>query len=278
MWRYVDVNMRKMKFNLITLLILTLCVFAISCTSKKEKLSKDIYILETSDSSSSQAGMSILADKYYEFYKNFPQDSISEIYLYKAFMYKYLTADFNSALSFSTKYSSSYGKTENFYNICLKKADIFNSALKNIDSAVYYYLKCEDKIQFSSNEYRNAAQTIEKWVNSNKNIDTLIIANTLFSAAKFYHLCTDFEKAAKLYSDIAMQFENYTKSPQALSSSAFIFWNELKNTSKAKEIYQILINKFPESTAANEAKVILNENMLEMTDEQLAEYLLNKNK
>ena len=257
---------------------LILCICAISCTSKKEKLSKEIYLLETSDSSSSQAGMGKLADKYFEYYSNFPKDSISEVYLYKAYMYKYLTSDFNSALSYSAKYLSYYGKTENFYNICLKKADIFKSAIVNIDSAVYYYLLCEDKIQFSSNEYRNAAQTIEKWANTIKSSDSLKIANTLFSAAKFYHLCTDFEKAAKLYSDIALQFPRFSKSPQALSSSAFIFWNELKNASMAKEIYQILIKNFPESTESKEAKVILNEKMLEMTDEQLSEYLLNKNK
>lgn len=252
-------------------------LFLLSCTSKKNKLSEEIFKLETSDSATSKIGMSNLADKYFKYYKYYPKDSISEIYLYKAFMYKYLTSKWEEAFSFSGEYAKSYGKTENYYNICLKKADIFNSKLKNIDSAVYYYLLCESKIQFSTYEYRNAASSLEIYAASKIQKDTILKAENLFYAAKFYHLCTDFEKAANLYLNIGSNFLKFDKSPQALSSSAFIFWNELKYAEKAKEVYKLLTQKYPESEEAKEALIILKENMLGMTDEQLAEYLINKN-
>ncbi|MCC6722067.1 MAG: hypothetical protein IT243_07680 [Bacteroidia bacterium] len=260
-----------------TLYFLPILLLLLSCTSKKDKLSEEIFKLETSDSSSSASGLNNLADKYFEYYKNFPKDSISEIYLYKAFMYKYLLSKWEEAFNFSGEYVKSYGKTENFYNISLKKADIYNSKLKNIDSAVYYYLLCENKIHFSAHEYRNAASTLEIYAASKTQKDTILKAENLYYAAKFYQLCIDFEKAANLYLNIGSNFLKFDKSPQALSSSAFIFWNELKNAEKAKEVYKLLTQKYPESEEAKEALIILKENMLGMTDEQLAEYLINKN-
>ena len=46
----------------------------VGCTSKKEKLAKSIYELETSDSSSTPKGMNDLAEMYYDYAKKFTQE------------------------------------------------------------------------------------------------------------------------------------------------------------------------------------------------------------
>ncbi|NUM31167.1 MAG: hypothetical protein HUU47_02445 [Bacteroidetes bacterium] len=251
-------------------------VIIVSCTSKKERLEKEIFDLEISDSSSSPKGMNELADKYILYFKNFPKDTLSEKYLYKAFMFKYLTSHWNEALQLADEYKNTYSQTENLYNIYLKKARIYNENIKNADSATYYFMICDGKIKFSTHEYRQAAIALENWLKTSNINDSAKLANVSFTSAKYYQLCTDYEKSVKMYEETATRFTKYDKSPQALSTAAFVCWNELKQLQKAKEYYELLIKKYPESQAAKEAKVILKENLLQKTDEELAEYLLKK--
>lgn len=264
-----------MRISKLLFFIISISV-AVSCTSKKEKLDKEIFALETSDSSSSQKGMNDLAEKYIEYFKSFPKDSISEIYLYKAFMYKYLTSHWNDALKLTDDYNNAFGKTENLYNIYLKKARIYNEILKNTDSAAYYFMLCDGKILFASQEYRDAAIALENKAFSSNGNDSTLLAKAAFISAKYYQMCTDFEKSVTMYVKTAETFPKYEKSPQALSTAAFVCWNELKQPQRAKPIYEIILKKYPESEQAKEASVILKENLLQKTDEELAEYLMKK--
>jgi len=131
-----------------SIIAIILIVGLFACKSEKKKLSEEIYNLEVSDSSSTPKGMSHLADLYYNYFKQFPKDSISEKYLFKAFMFKYMRSEWETALNFGRLYQNNYPKTEYAQNINVKLGDIFFTGLHNSDSSVAYYLKAEQKAQF----------------------------------------------------------------------------------------------------------------------------------
>ena len=59
----------------------------LSCTPKKEKLTESILKLENSDSSSTPAGFNQLAELYFEYANTYADDTMSEKYLYKGFIF-----------------------------------------------------------------------------------------------------------------------------------------------------------------------------------------------
>ncbi len=244
----------------------------VACTSNKEKLAKSIYDLETSDSSATNNGMNNLSDLYFQFSESFPKDSISEKYLYKGFMFKYLTKHWDDAIKFANVYKSRYPNTESYHNINLKLADLYNSGKTQLDSAGHYYLLAEGKAQFSTAEKRQAGIILEKYGNANKN------PAAVFSSAKFHQMASEFEDAVRVYDVLATNYPDYNKSPDALLAAGFICWDNIKDSKRATDYYKKLVEKYPNHPLAKEAKTLLDENMLTMTDLELSEYIMNKNK
>src|SRR5687767_3689366 len=132
----------------------------IGCTSKREKLAKAIYDLEITDSSSTPEGMNDLAEMYYDYAKEFPKDSISEKYLFKGFMFKYITSHWEDAIKFANVYKSAYPVTEYVHSINLKLADVYDKGKNNLDSAAHYYIMAKGKAQFSTDDFRKAANAM----------------------------------------------------------------------------------------------------------------------
>lgn len=262
--------MLKTKF-----LLLAIVITALACQSKKDKLTESIIKLETSDSSSTPKGFNQLADLYFDYAKSFPEDTVSENYLYKGFMFKYLTNHWDDAIKFATYYKTKYPVSENYHRINLKLADVYLTGKNNSDSAVRYFLLADGKVQFSTDEYRKAGNTIAQRVKSNPGSNKN--PGLLFTAAKFLQLCTDFEKAVEIYSEVAKTYPAYEKSPDALMAAGFISWNNLQKPEDAKTFYHLLSQKYPGHPLAKEAKMILSENILTMTELELAEYLTKKN-
>ncbi len=253
-----------------------LSVLTIACTSKKEKLAKSIYELEISDSSSTPNGMNNLADLYFDFAKNFTKDSIAERYLFKAFMFKYITQNWDDAIKFANYYKSTYAINENTHSINLKLADLYNTGKNNQDSAIHYYLLADGKAQFSTDEKRHGAKTLEKFALAKPNSDKS--AKCFYTAAKLYQTANDYGDAARLYDEVTTKYPNYEKSPDALMAAGFIYWDNLKEPEKAKFYYKQLVEKYPTHPLAKEAQTLLSENILTMTDLELSEYLMKKNK
>jgi TolA-binding protein len=258
------------------LFVILLTVFAIACTSKKEKLAKSIYKMEISDSSYTPKGMNELANMYFDYAQSFTKDSISERYLFKAFMFKYITGNWDDALKFANYYKSTYAVSENYYSINLKLADLYNTGKKNQDSAVYYYLVSDGKAQFSTDEKRKAAGILEKWALAKPT--KAKAASALYTGGKLYQMANDFTESVRLYSEVANKYPDYEKSPDALQAAGFICWNNLKDIEKAKLYYKQLVDKYPTNPLAKEAQTLLSENILTMSDLELSEYLMKKNK
>ncbi len=255
--------------------IVLITAFA-ACTSKKDKLTKEIYALETSDSSSTPKGMNDLAELYYDYSKNFTKDSISEKYLFKGFMFKYILERWDDAIKYSDFYKKNYPVTENWHSINLKLADVYDKGKNNLDSAVHYYLLAKGKARFSTDDYRKASSALKKWANANTKSDKR--AGILYNAAIFSQTATEYDSAVRLYVEVANQYPAYDKSPDALTAAGFICWNDLKKPEQGKIYYQKLIEKYPNDSLAKDAKIILNENIMGMSDLELAEYLMKKNK
>ena len=253
-----------------------LTLFAIACTSKKEKLTKSIYELEISDSSSTPRGMNNLADMYFDYAKSFVKDSIAERYLFKAFMFKYITHNWDDAIKFANYYKSTYTVNENTHSINLKLADLYNTGKNNQDSAIHYYLMADGKAQFSTDEKRQGAKTLEKFALANPNSDKS--AKCLYTAAKLYQTANEFSDAARIYDEVATKYPNYEKSPDALMAAGFIYWDNIKEPEKAKLYYKQLVEKYPTHPLAKEAQTLLSEDILTMTDLELSEYMIKKNK
>ncbi|MFM9944325.1 MAG: tetratricopeptide repeat protein [Bacteroidia bacterium] len=251
-------------------------IFIVSCTSKKEKLSKAIYYLETSDSSSTPKGMNDLAEMYFDYSNQFTKDSMAEAYLYKGFMFKYITNHWDDAIKFANFYKSNYPVSENYHTINLKLADVYDLGKHNLDSAMSYYMLAKGKARFSSDDYRKAGNTLERWVSKNANPSST--ATGLYNAAIFYQTANDFENAIKLYLQLANIYPDYDNSPDALMAAGFIYWDNLKEPEKAKTCYKQLVEKYPRHPLAKEAQTLLTENILNMTDLELSEYLMKKNK
>ena len=260
----------------IKLYAIILALAFIGCQSKKEKLSKAIYQLEVSDSSATPHGMNELADMYYSFSEAYPKDSISEKFLFKGFMFKYLTSRWDEAIKFANFYKASYANSEYFDNVNLKLADIYYSGKKNLDSSAKYYLASEGKAQFSADEYRKAGYVLTKWASKESNNDKKPLS--LFVAAKCYQLAGVFDTALVLYAQIAEVYPTFNRSPDALNTAGFICWNDLKKTEEAKVYYKRLVEKYPDHPLAKDAKLIVEEDILGMTDLELSEYLMKKNK
>ena len=248
----------------------------VGCTSKKEKLAEAIYELETSDSSSTPKGMNDLAEMYYDYAKKFTKDSIAEKYLYKGFMFKYINSQWDDALKFADFYKISYPNTEYLHSINLKLADVYDKGKNNLDSAVHYYLVARGKTQFSTDDYRKAANTLERWATANPNSTKR--ADALYEAARFYQTAGDYDTAVRRYAIVANTYPAYEKSPDALMAAGFICWNDLKKPVEGKLYYTQLTQKYPDHPLAKEAKIILTENIMGMTDMELSEYLMKKNK
>jgi len=246
----------------------------LSCTSKKEKLSEAILKIENSDSSSTKTGFNQLAELYYEYANSFADDTLSEKYLYKGFIFKYITEHWDDALKYSKVYKGRYPQSENFHRINLKLADLWARGKNNKDSAVHYYLLAAGKIEFSSEEYRNGAKTLESF--AHKQPENSKSTALLYEAARFYQTCGDFEPAINAYLEVANKNPDFVQSPDALMAAGFIYWNDLKDNINAKAVYQKLCEKYPAHPLAKEAKTILDENMLGMTEMELAEYLSKK--
>lgn len=253
-----------------------LAVFLVACTSKKEKLSKEIYDLETSDSSSTSKGMNDLADMYYDYAKNFTKDSIAEKYLFKGFMFKYITNHWDDAIKFANFYKSTYPVSENYHSINLKLADVYYRGKNNLDSAVHYYLISDGKAQFSTDEKRTAASILGKWAKEKPQSEKS--ATVLYTAAKLYQMANDFSEAVRLYVEVANTYPDFVKSPDALMAAGFIYWDNLKEPEKAKACYKQLVEKYSTNPLAKEAQTLLSENILTMSDLELSEYLMKKNK
>jgi outer membrane protein assembly factor BamD (BamD/ComL family) len=244
----------------------------VACTNKKEKLSKVIYELEVSDSSSSQKGMNELANLYYDFAKNFPKDSISERYLFKGFMFKYITKHWDDAIAYANFYKSTYPISESYHHIHLKLADLFKTGKNNLDSSAHYYFLADGKAQFSTDEKRQASKTLEQFGDTNKN------PKAIFTSAKFALNANEFAEALRIYDKLITQYPEFEKTPDALMAAGFICWDNLKDSKKATAYYKELVEKYPNHPLAKEAQTLLNENMLTMSDLELSEYLMNKNK
>lgn len=253
-----------------------LSVFIVACTSKKEKLSKSIYDLETSDSSSTSKGMNDLAEMYYDYAKNFTKDSIAEKYLFKGFMFKYITSHWDDAIKFANFYKSTYPVSENYHSINLKLADVHYRGKNNLDSAVHYYLISDGKAQFSTDEKRTAASILGKWAKEKPQSEKS--ATILYTSAKLYQMANDFSEAVRIYVEVANTYPDFVKSPDALMAAGFIYWDNLKEPEKAKACYKQLVEKYPTNPLAKEAQTLLSENILTMTDLELSEYLMKKNK
>ncbi len=247
-----------------------------ACTSKKEKIAHAIYALETSDSSSSAKGMNDLANLYFDYAKAFTKDSISERYLYKGFMFKYITQHWDDAIEMAKFYASNYPRSESYYGIHLKLADVYYSGKSNPDSAIHHYLLADGKVAFSTDEKRTAASRMEKWSSATSNSElkpkVLLVSGRLFQAAG------DFKDAVRVYGMVVSQFPAYPGCADALMAQGFIYWENLKDIENAKKSYQMLVDKYPESPLAKDAKTLLSENMLAMSDLELAEHLMKKNK
>jgi len=247
----------------------------LSCTSKKDKLTEAILKIENSDSSSTKTGFNQLAELYYEYANSFADDTISEKYLYKGFIFKFITEHWDDALNYSKVYKSRYPQSENYHRINLKLADLWARGKNNQDSAVHYYLLAAGKVDFSTQEYRNAAKTLDAV--AHKKTDNIKSTTFLYESARFYQTCGDFQQAATLYEEVANTKPDFVQSPDALMAAGFIYWNDIKDNTKAKTLYQRLCEKYPAHPLAKEAKTILDENILGMSELELAEYLSKKN-
>jgi len=259
-----------------TTLLFSFLIILASCQSKKDKLTESILKLETSDSSSTPNGFNQLADLYFDYSKSFPKDSVSELYLYKGFMFKYLTKHWDDAIKFGNFYKSSYVENEYYHQINLKLADVYITGKGNADSALKYYLLANHKVQFSTDEYRKASQTLVKWVRLHPNSDSN--AGLLYLAAQYLQLCGDFTESVALYSEVTTAFPNCDKCPEALMAAGFISWNNLKQIEEAQVFYKKLSDKYPDSPLAEEAKMIVSENILSMSELELADYISKKSK
>lgn len=260
----------------IVLRILSLAIWMVACTDKRESLSKSIYELEISDSSSTPKGMNDLAEMYYDYATSFPQDSIASKYLYKGFMFKYLTGHFDDAIAYSKVYKEKFGKSEMYHGINLKLADIYLTNKNLPDSAIHYYLITFGKIQMSTFENRKAGSVLRQYVSSHPNSDKN--PTYLYSAGKFLQLCGDMKDAIQVYDSLATTYPTFTNTPDALMAAGFICWNDLKDNVGAKKYYSLLSTKYPTNPLAKEAKMILDEHILDMTELELAEHLMKKNK
>jgi len=259
-----------------TFFTLALILGLLACKPKNQKLAEAIYKLETSDTSSTPAGMNELSDLYFKYAQEFSKDSIAEKYLFKGFMFKYITEHWDDAIKFANLYKSTYPVNENTHSINLKLADLYARGKNNIDSSVHYYLLADGKIQFSTDEYRKAGAVLEKSIQGKPLSDSN--ASKLYTAAKCYQLSAEFSNAVKLYSEVSNTYPKFNKSPDALMAAGFICWNDLKELERAKVFYKQLVERYPENELAKEASMILSENILEMNEMQLAEYLMKKNK
>lgn len=251
-----------------------LALGVLSCTSKKDKLSEAILKIENSDSSSTKNGFNQLAELYYEYANSFADDTLSEKYLYKGFIFKYITQHWEDALKYSKVYKGRYPQSENYHRINLKLADLWAKGKNNQDSAVHYYLLAAGKVEFSTEEYRIAAKILEAFVHSQPQNSKSTLY--LYEAARFYQTCGDFQPAINAYLEVADTHPEFVQSPDALMAAGFIYWNDLKDNTKAKDVYQKLCGKYPDHALAKEAKLILDENILGMTELELAEYLAKK--
>jgi tetratricopeptide (TPR) repeat protein len=259
-----------------TTLLLSFLIILASCQSKKNKLTESILKLETSDSSSTPNGFNQLADLYFDYAKSFPKDSASELYLYKGFMFKYLTKHWDDAIKYGNFYKSTYVVNENYHQINLKLADVYGTGKGNTDSALKYYLLADHKVQFSTDEYRKASQTLVKWVRSHQGSDRN--PGLLYLAAQYLQRCGDFTESVALYSELTTNYPTFEKCPDALMAAGFISWNNLKQIEEAKGFYTKLSEKYPDSPLAKEAKMIVSENILTMSELELADYLSKKSK
>lgn len=246
----------------------------ISCTPKKEKLTDAILQLENSDSSSTPSGFNQLAELYYEYANAYADDTMSEKYLYKGFIFKFITEHWDDALKYSKVYKERYPQSENYHRINLKLADLWGRGKNKKDSAVHYYLKAAGKIEFSTEEYRNAAKTLAAFAHSQPQNPKRSML--LYEAARFYQTCGDFQPAINAYLEVANTSPDFEQNPDALMAAGFIYWNDLKDNAKAKEVYRQLCSKYPNHALAKEAKIILDENIMGMTEMELAEYLAKK--
>lgn len=248
----------------------------VSCQSKQEQLKAEILALENSDSSSSKSSLNRLSELYYTYASTYEKDSVSEYYLYKGFIFKYITSHWDDAVQYANLYKSRYPVSENYHRINLKLADLYRKGKNNPDSAVHYYMITAGKIEFSTQEYRTAAQTLEAMTIARP--DASKNAERMYQAARFYQSCGDFEPSVKLYMQVADRYAGFAQSPDALMAAGFIYWNDIKDQKNAKACYLKLIERYPKHVLAKEARIILNENILGMSEMELAEYLTKKNK
>ncbi|MCB9252700.1 MAG: tetratricopeptide repeat protein [Flavobacteriales bacterium] len=255
---------------------LILVIFLAGCSKNKDGLKKQILLIENSDSSSSKTSLNQLSELYLEYANSFKEDSMSEVYLYKSVIFKFLIADWDKSIENARTYMERYKVGDNLFRIYLKVGDIYANEKKNYDSAVRYYLKASGKIDFSTPEYRFAAKSLEEW--NRLNTGSKKVAEYSYESARFYQMAGEFNAAVDNYLRFASEWKANEKAPDALSAAGFIYWNNLKEPEKAKECYTKIVDLYPESKLAVEAKMILEENLIEMDEMQLLEYISSKEK
>jgi tetratricopeptide (TPR) repeat protein len=109
--------------------------------------------------------------------------------------------------------------------------------------------------------YLNDQESAEKaWDNLQKKYPQFDLAKEFFDYAQRLQDEGKFELAIRLYDEISKFFPEGPNREKALFLKGFVYSEELKDYSKAKEIYRQFLQDYPESELRDDAEYML-ENM-----------------
>lgn len=83
-------------------------------------------------------------------------------------------------------------------------------------------------------------------------------AEYLFKAADFCRYLHDPMKSIELYALVYNKYPSLSKRPYALFLQGFIYENELKNLSAAREKYQQFLDTYPDLPFAKDVRITMN--------------------
>ncbi|MCB9246088.1 MAG: tetratricopeptide repeat protein [Flavobacteriales bacterium] len=248
--------------NLVTALLL---ILTLAACDKQQQLKNEIAQLELEEAEASPEGKLALANAYYEYATKYPNDSVSEGYLFRSCGMFAIMEKHEELMKASSAFFAQYDQSPNFSRVQLQRAkSFFVSDMP--DSAVVVYEQVRDRAALNGDDLHFLKKTylklVEKYPTEERSIDYRIKGSNLLAEAG------SGEQAIALLLQVTDSFPESNYCPYALMRAADIAETRLADIPQAEQLLKRLIYTYPQSNFASDAQIILEKQLLGLTDEE----------
>jgi len=259
------------KRNITTACLLGFIITLSSCTDSKTKLSTEIASVQEAEIQNGETKAK-LAELQETFVNEYPNDSMSQMYLENIAMYNQLTNHDDKAIDLSKRYLNTYPGSDNASTMILGIAKAFAHKGES-DSAIHYFEEAQNQGQIPISDLRVLAEVLRNQVNNEE------FSNRDQSLMKFAGIVESIQgpdAAIVQYKRLYTEFSESKYAPYGMMKHEGIL--EAKGDIKgATVLLNQIISDYPESTFATDAKSMLENDLLGKSAEEQLEILLNKN-